>query len=96
MRLVLARGTCRPRVPSCPVSIEPGPKSGRGNLALMHLNPVQGTLQLYPQDWFNDAPIDFGYQWVTRVARDPKTGRIHGDGIRIDPFTLDMSMRARI
>jgi hypothetical protein len=77
-------------------AIAPGPKSGHGNLALMLLNPVSGTLRLYPQDWFNDGRVDLGYQWVTRVGRDPKTGRIHGDGIRIDPFILDDSMRGRV
>jgi hypothetical protein len=62
----------------------------------MLLNPGSGTLRLYPQDWFNDGRVDLGYQWVTRVARDPETGRIHGDGIRIDPFSLDDSMRGRL
>ena len=46
-----------------------------------------------PQDWFNSANLDYGYQWVTRVARDPQTGRIHGDGIRISPFVLDDTLR---
>ena len=77
-------------------AIIPGPQSGHGNLALMLLNTASGTLQLYPQDWFNDGRVDLGYQWVTRVARDAKTGRIHGDGIRIDPFILDESMRGRV
>jgi hypothetical protein len=62
----------------------------------MLLNPGSGTLRLYPQDWFNVGRVDLGYQWVTRAARDPKTGRIHGDGIRIDPFILDDSMRGRV
>lgn len=77
-------------------AITPGPQFGHGNLALMLLNPASGTLQLYPLDWFNDGRVDLGYQWVTRVARDPKTGRIHGDGIRIGPFSLDESMRGRV
>jgi hypothetical protein len=63
------------------------------DLALLLAKPSQGVFRLYPQDWFNAADLDFGYQWVTRVARDPKTGRIHGEGIRIAPFELDDSLR---
>jgi len=36
---------------------------------------------------------DLSWEWPTRVARDPRTGRIRGDGIRIAPFTLDESLR---
>jgi hypothetical protein len=59
------------------------------NLALLVAQPKQSTIRLYPQDWFNSANLDFGYQWVTRVARNPETGRVHGEGFRIDPFELD-------
>ena len=74
-------------------AILPGPQSGHGNLALMVANPVQGSIRLYPQDSFNDGQEDLGYQWVTRVAREPRTGRIWGDGIRINPFILDDTLR---
>jgi hypothetical protein len=62
-------------------------------LALLIANPKRSFYRLYPQDWFNSSDVDFGYQWVTRVARDPVTKRVHGDGIRIAPFTLDDSLR---
>lgn len=65
----------------------------RSNLALLVARPGDGTYQLFPQDWFNSAGLDYGYQWVTRVARDPRTGRIHGEGVRISPFVLDESLR---
>lgn len=74
-------------------AIQPGPKSGYGNLALMVANPDRGRVKLYPQEWFNNGRVDLGYQWVTRVAREPVTGRIRGDGMRIAPFTLDESLR---
>ena len=32
---------------------------------------------------------------ITRVGRDPKSGRLVGDGIRIEPFKLDASGRRR-
>jgi hypothetical protein len=65
----------------------------RSNLALLVARPREGRYELFPQDWFNNANLDYGYQWVTRVARDPRTGQIHGEGIRIDPFVLDRTLR---
>jgi hypothetical protein len=75
---------------SSAIGTEPG---WAGDLALMIAQPKNSTYRLYPQDWFNQSKTDFGYQWVTRVARDPQTGRIHGDGIRIGAFMLDDSLR---
>jgi len=68
------------------------PDSGHSNLALAVVRPNKSTYKLYPQDWFNDAGFDHGYQWVTRVVRNPSTGQIHGEGIRIGPFVLDASL----
>lgn len=73
--------------------VEEAPGWDRSNLALLVARPGEGTCQLYPQDWFNLAKLDYGYQWVTRVARDPGTGHIHGEGIRIAPFVLDRTLR---
>jgi hypothetical protein len=70
------------------------PNWERSNLALMVVDTRLGTLDLYPQDWFNAGDLDFGYQWVTRVARDPSTGCVHGEGIRISPFRLAESLRS--
>ena len=42
-----------------------------------------------PQTWFNQGAYDFGYQWITRVQRDPETGQIVGQGIRLGEFRLD-------
>ena len=44
-----------------------------------------------PQRWFNEGTYDFGYQWITRVQREEKTGQIVGEGIRLSNFRLDQS-----
>jgi hypothetical protein len=67
--------------------------SGSVDLALLVANPRLSRYRLYPQDWFNNSGLDFGYQWVTRMARNPQTGYVHGEGFRIRPFILDNSLR---
>jgi len=74
-------------------AIKPGPQSGHANQALLVANPSERHIRLYPQDWFNDGRVDLGYQWVTRVVRDPRTNRVRGDGIRIGAFVLDDTLR---
>lgn len=49
-------------------------------------------VEIFPQDWFNLGNYDFGYQWITRVARQ-KDGSIVGDGIRLGTFELDATNR---
>ena len=63
------------------------------NRCIMEIRPRGGWLRIYPQDWFNQSDCDFGYQWPTRIARDPVTGRIFGEGIRLDGFVLDETNR---
>lgn len=63
------------------------------HLRLWLLDLEAGTLTILPQDWFNQGAYDFGYQWVTRVARAPATGAIVGEGIRLGIFVLDGSGR---
>ena len=70
-----------------------GISEGGGNLALLVAYPRRSAYRLYPQDWFNSGGMDYGYQWVTRVGRNPRTGRVHGEGFRIPPFVLDDSLR---
>jgi hypothetical protein len=55
------------------------------------VRPGAGTIEVLPQDWFNDRSFDFGYQWITRIARDPQSGQLVGEGIRLRPFALDES-----
>ena len=58
-------------------------------LNLWVIKPGSGCVSVVPQDWFIKGPYDFGYQWVTRVTREPSTRSIVGDGIRIGAFLLD-------
>jgi hypothetical protein len=53
----------------------------------------EGQVEVVPQDWFNNGEYDFGYQWITRVARDPKTGQLLGEGVRLRAFRLGASGR---
>lgn len=48
-----------------------------------------GALEIAAQDWFNHGPYDFGYQWITRMARLPRSADIVGEGIRLGVFRLD-------
>jgi hypothetical protein len=57
------------------------------------LRPNDGDVEVLPQDWFNLGGFDFGYQWITKVVRDPHSGRICGGGIRLKSFILDESGR---
>lgn len=63
------------------------------DVRLWVLKPAAAKVQVISQDWFNSGNFDFGYQWVTRVARDPSTGRIVGEGVRLGAFVLDESGR---
>lgn len=69
------------------------PENGWNNTTLIVFQPKQGRFFIYPQDWFNKSEYDFGYQWITRAARDPKKGYIQGQGIRIKDFILDDTNR---
>jgi hypothetical protein len=58
-------------------------------LHLWIIDPIKQTIQIVSQDWFTTGPYDFGYQWVTRVNRDPESHCLVGDGIRIGQFVLN-------
>jgi hypothetical protein len=72
-------------------AIRDTPRSG--DLALLIARPSRASYELYPQDWFNNAEMDAGYEWVTRVGRNVVTNHIEGEGFRIAPFILDDSLR---
>ena len=55
------------------------------------MKPREGTIEVLPMDWWNNGDYDFGYEWVTKIARDPNTRNIVGEGVRILPFLLDQS-----
>lgn len=48
-----------------------------------------GLLEVLPQKWFTKSQYDVGYQWITRVARDPESQRIFGDGFKLGTFLLE-------
>jgi len=52
------------------IHLKPGCDSS--DLALLIAHPRRSIYHLYPQDWFNSGGFDYGYQWVTRVVRNPK------------------------
>jgi hypothetical protein len=62
------------------------------NTAHVHLwivDPRTEFVKVVSQTWFAEGPYDFGYQWITRIAREPASGNIVGDGIRIKGFVLN-------
>lgn len=61
--------------------------------AVFSFNFAEAYVSIIPQDWFNTGAFDFGYQWITRVARDPNDGQIVGEGIRLGFFRLDKTGR---
>jgi hypothetical protein len=46
-------------------------------------------VEVIPQDWYNKGNYDFAYEWIARVARDPQTHFIFGEGVRLGIFQLD-------
>jgi hypothetical protein len=57
-------------------------------LNLWSINPSSQRIAVAAQDWFTKGAYDFGYQWITRVVRDPDSRDIVGDGIRLGKFLL--------
>lgn len=71
----------------------PNPDNFWHNTTILDLQFDTGWIFNYPQDWFNKGDADFGYQWITRAIRNPKTNLIEGQGIRISDFVLDETGR---
>ena len=71
-----------------------GPESGNHfdkMFRALVFNFKSREVSVLPQRWFNEGNYDFGYQWVTRVQREDRTGQIVGEGIRLGNFRLDRS-----
>jgi hypothetical protein len=66
-----------------------GPSRSHAASSIYAWTPATGTVDVMPQTWFNEGTADLGYEWITRVRRDPRTRHILGDGMRIPPFELD-------
>lgn len=56
--------------------------------ALIIFRPADHTMEVVPQDWYNKGSYRQGLQWITRAGRDPLSGQIIGEGIRIGTFLL--------
>lgn len=56
--------------------------------AIFAFDWIGKKITVIPQDWFNNGKYDFGYQWISRVARR-QSGRITGEGVRLGFFELD-------
>jgi hypothetical protein len=67
------------------------PARGRDDAAcaILVLRPPEGMVEVLPQRWFTANRYDIGQQWIARVARDPSSGRLIGEGLRIGAFELN-------
>jgi hypothetical protein len=70
------------------ITSTPSTEPERPSAAIFVLYPHAGLIEVLPQQWFTPMKFDIGYQWITRLARDPESHRIIGDGIRIGTFEL--------
>lgn len=68
-------------------------KPGTASCCIYAIDPGRQTVEVIPQDWFNDGRLDYGYQWITCAARDSESKRLIVGGIRIDNFILDEAGR---
>ncbi|MBV9609372.1 MAG: hypothetical protein JO187_07425 [Acidobacteria bacterium] len=73
------------------ISSHPAATKQEPAIAILSLRPAASTVEVLPQTWYTAADYRPGYQWVTRVVRDPASGHILGEGIGIKPFELDES-----
>ena len=69
----------------------PSPREAATSIYVWRL--ASGSIDVIPLSWFREDTHDLGYEWITRVMRDPATGHILGDGFRLAPFELDAEGR---
>lgn len=68
----------------------PGRKPGDiMNHAIVKLMPKSDEFEIVRLDWFNHRNADFGYEWPTRVARDPESKKLFLSGIRFADQVLN-------
>jgi hypothetical protein len=68
-------------------------ESGKPSFCIYAVDPAERSIEVLPQDWFNDGTPDIGYQWITCATRDPTTRRLLVSGFRIDSYVLDKTGR---
>ena len=74
---VVVENAALPREPDC------------ATFCIYAVDPAAGTVEVIPQDWFNDGKHDYGYEWITCATRDPATRSLLVSGVRIDSLILD-------
>jgi hypothetical protein len=70
------------------VSSYPAKSKADPHAAIYVVYPNAGLVEVLPQRWYNANDFDIGYQWISRVTRDPETHRLIGEGVRIGGFEL--------
>ncbi len=70
------------------VSSYPAKSKENPHAAIYVVYPHAGLVEVLPQRWFTATQFDIGYQWISRVTRDPETHRLVGEGVRIGGFEL--------
>lgn len=70
------------------VSSYPAKSKEEPHAAVYIAYPNAGLVEVLPQRWYTAKDFDIGYQWISRVTRDPETQRIVGEGVRIGGFEL--------
>ncbi len=70
------------------VSSYPAKSKEDPHAAVYVVYPHAGLVEVLPQRWFTATGFDIGYQWISRVTRDPETHRLVGEGVRIGGFEL--------
>lgn len=67
--------------------------NAEGPVRLWSIRCADEEVRVVSQDWFNRGDYDRGDQWPTRAARDPDTGEVVAEGMRLGVFVLDASCR---
>jgi hypothetical protein len=57
-------------------------------VAIYVVYPHAGLVEVLPQRWFTANQFDIGPQWITKIVRDPVSGRIVGHAMRVGSFEL--------
>ncbi len=55
---------------------------------ILLLKTYTQEIEIICVDWFNMEEWDLDYQWICRIAREPKTQKFIGEGIRMGIFEL--------
>lgn len=70
------------------VSAYPAKAKEDPHAAIYVVYPHAGLVEVLPQRWFTANDFEIGYQWISRVTRDPETHRLIGEGVRIGGFEV--------